>query len=75
MPATKSKVKARVRGELVGSELIISLEAEKGSPEEAEDLNAMAYLASKLAGAGLHYQAFMRNTKNGDFVDQVRIQF
>ncbi len=71
---TKSTVEARVRGEIRAGELIVSLEAAKGSPGEAEALNTMEYFMHKLAGSGLRYQAFMRNTPKGDFVDQIRIQ-
>lgn len=65
---------ARVRGEIHAGELIVSLEAEKGSPEEARALDAMEYLVSRLVETKLSHKTFERQTSKGDRIDQVRIR-
>lgn len=64
---------AKVSGEIRSGQLILSLGAAKGSPEEADALRAMEYLVLKVADANLPHQIFKRNTAEGDRIDQIRI--
>jgi|GEM_PF-4605577 hypothetical protein len=68
---------AKISGELIvrpgrRAQLMFSLTADKGSPEEQADLEEMARLVERLTTLRIPCETFERNTPDGDKVDQVR---